>query len=295
MSVRTLLIASIGLGFIGCGKESTSNVPTTTTPTTGSPTSTTGSGGSSSSADLPVVNTISSGPTCAMVSATKPTAAFAVRVHSRWPGATTWNRLDTGTCETSVVSATDVDCTVTVPEAQLFFSRLYFEVFALNGSSQCDVIYFSPYSYLAEGIDTTTTLGWNTAEVDCSKPLDKIECWNGAGKHLVPSFPRNNRILHTIKDLAYPTWCSGTMVESGFQAQKGFGTNRYITNDLAAGLRAAPRTPLGLPDGYVANSMVDWRWSCADRFDDIQYSIRMTITDSDGAPNTIPSWTGATF
>ncbi|MBX9766454.1 MAG: hypothetical protein K2X47_04205, partial [Bdellovibrionales bacterium] len=258
----------------GCGKESTTSLPTTTTPTTGSPTSTTAPGGSSSTSDLPAVNAISHGPTCAMVSTTKPTAAFAVRVYSKWPGATTWNRVDTGTCETNVISSSDVACTVTIPEAQLYFSRLYFEAYALNGSSACDVIYFSPYSYLAATI-AASPLGWSAADVDCAKPYEKADCWNGAAKHLVPGFPRNRALLFTIKDLAYPAWCSGTMVESGYIGQNGFGTNRYITNDLATGLRAGNRTPLGLPDAYVANSMIDWKWTCVNRYDDVQYSIKM--------------------
>jgi hypothetical protein len=295
MPLYQIIWVSLFLALVGCGKSSTTTGLASTTPTTGSATTTTG-GLTSGSTVLPAVNSISGGATCPMISLTAPTAAFAVRVYSLWPGAQTWNRLDTGTCQTNVVSSTAVACSVTVPEAQLHYSKIYFEVYALNGSSQCDVIYFEPYSYLAS-TNVAFVPGWGTSSTatDCSKPYEHPECWNGAGKALVPGFPRNNRVFHSIGDLTYPQWCSGTMVESANISQNGYVTNRWMTNDLVLS-RSADATPLGAGDGYKANSMVDWRWTCVNQYDDVRYSIKMTLTDSntDGTgPDTIPSWTGA--
>jgi hypothetical protein len=198
-------------------------------------------------------------------------------------------------CEvpTGTAVGTTIPCVATIPEGTLHFSKLKLQLVISEGTA-CDIAVFVPYVYQAStGADFNPE--WTETDIDCDGTTDPIpeDCFNGAGVDLI-EYPKFGSIYYTPSggslEVAYT-------VDSA-NARFRHSGNRWTNNTLA--VRTANLTTIGGTDGYVANSMQDWSFTCRDKWFDINFRVAITIQDEDtGGPacdpnvyecNQFPNW-----
>jgi hypothetical protein len=185
------------------------------------------------------------------------------------------------TCSASgtVLAPDNEVCTVSIPEGQLHYSKLKFN---LNSSGDCTLMFFRPYYYRKSTSATYTPLGAED-DIDCTSG-GEAACWGGAAVELVPSFPDFMGLFTTSSSMEKISSSPNERLE-----QNG---NRHLSNDLVVRNLSLDDTD-GIDEGYVANSMRDYLIQCQDKWANTLSSIRVDIIDFDGSnPTTdeIPSW-----
>lgn len=183
-------------------------------------------------------------------------------------------------------------CTVEIPEAQLHYSKLKFDI---SRTGDCALLNFYPYRYRKSNSATYTPIA-ASASVDCSKggtTDDLPECWGGAAVELVPSFPDFTGLFTTGLTMEKIISSPNEKQEPG---------NRYVSNDKLDKTIDVLQVPNdtdpddGIDDrheGYVADTMSDYVIQCKDKWSNDLSIITVEIIDFDGSsPNTndILSW-----
>lgn len=203
---------------------------------------------------------------------------------------------DWGSCAVNSTSSNNIDCTVSIPEARLFFSKIKFNIGTENPTI-CPIITFAPYYYQRSSSATYLPPHKDATEVDCSgingaAPTDKY-CYGGAAPTLVTDFPTNtgNYFLASVSPSKSYTLDSGNKT-------RYYGTypvNYLVTNDLSSNGRTLSGDPL-IRTERMPNTFQDYQATCSNYWGEVLYSISITVKDEnmDGSDGTThdeyPDW-----
>lgn len=254
----------------------------------------------------PSSDPIDSAPTNTTSTTTVPSstptveAGLYLRVKTAWETApTTW--VTHGTC--SIPSGTGTagspataTCSIAIPEAQLYFSRLSFLVGTAEPSA-CKIILFHPYYYLGETADATFTPFWDGTgtEIDCMTLPLPAACFNGPATSIVSSFPDYRSTYFLSADASEVDY---TVDSANTQAKTD---NTYSCNNLldpsqaqvtytGAGFSFVGGSSAGTTsyDGVYSNYVVE----CRDEFFELIYSLSLTLEDTDSTVDHFRDWNG---
>lgn len=182
------------------------------------------------------------------------------------------------TCNISSSTPVGVEnvCDVEIPEGQLYFSSIRFEL-KIN-SKECAQVIWRPYFYRASN-QAGFTPAWNSGSpIDCSGATTlSADCFNGPAKYIATNFPTYTGIYYVFGNKA-GTW--NNLVPVANEKSPG-NSNRFASNNLAANKRDCNDPASGLPmgDGYVCDSMHDYQFICADEYQLQRFSFRIHIYD----------------
>lgn len=250
-SRRLSLLLAAACALQACGKIDDGGAITSGTPVTSTTTTTTTSPTASTSAGL------------------------FFHVTSSWEGSstrTTW--LSNCTIPLSSATGTSINCTMSVPEAELHYSSLYMKV-GSSDTSKCALVLFYPYVYQASSAASYTLprYGAATTAVCNASPLP-LNCYDGPATLLHPTYPY---ITHTYM-------VTENTPEAEFTITSGWTNNRLtntwvanaITNAAAGDSVTAPGSTRAAT--YVANTMQDYQAKCIDEYNETIYTITVKIT-----------------
>lgn len=179
------------------------------------------------------------------------------------------NSLDEGTASVQV----------SIPEEQLYYSLLKFEVEKPVLDEGCAVVVFRPY-YYQKSIEPGFQPDKNSdSTVDCSLKKDPA-CFGGPAKDLIEGFPLFDAQAKTDGKLSF------VFKQSTHKASDG---NRYAANDMIDGVP-------GDTVSYVPGSIKDYTAYCEDIFGNELARINLQIKDDNGTnPGTdhYCSWTSS--
>lgn len=176
---------------------------------------------------------------------------------------------------------TNITCKASIPEGMLHFSSLTINT-AVNKKGACGILNFEPYFYRASNSAGFLPEWASTAPIDCSQPIGQLssDCFSGVGVDMLKDvgFPQFIGMYDTPDD-------DGNITQT-FSARSAntahrFSGNRWTNNTLT--YRGASISNPPLADGYVASSMQDYLLTCDDEYGDLQYSITLTIADTDSS------------
>ena len=173
-----------------------------------------------------------------------------------------------------------IDKSIKIPEEQLYYSVLKFEVEKPALDEGCAVIKFRPYYYQKTDDPKFQPDLSSETTVDCSLGSDPV-CFGGAAKDLIDGFP-----LFTYK------FSTSDKIEVYFSQpthNAGEG-NRYAANYMEDGL------PGDRSVSYVHGSIKDYSAYCEDIFGNELARINLQIKDDNGTtPDTdhYCSWTSS--
>jgi hypothetical protein len=163
-------------------------------------------------------------------------------------------------------------------------------MFAWYGA-KCKLLEFQPYYYRASNAGNPWRPNWNgNTDTDCTAGPTPADCWGGAGRFIIPDFPKNSAIIY-LPDEADSTSARTKVIDIPSAYEKSYRTNRMMANDYATPAVAIPQATFGTGDQYEAGTMVNWTLTCRDDwFDPATYQINLTVTDedTDGTPNSPP-------
>lgn len=172
---------------------------------------------------------------------------------------------------------------IPIPKDQLYFSQLQFTLSVPPNT--CDIVSFTPYSYL-QSRDPQFVPEWNpSSKIDCSVDVPPIECYNGAGGEILKtagvSYPFFRSIVYFPARNAFGQ--SWTAPAANMQSRT---RNTYTSNTLMN--RTVAFTPPPFDSG-----MLDWTFTCSGTAGQTLYSITLFINPvlSDGTTSESP-WLG---
>jgi len=183
------------------------------------------------------------------------------------------DRTHWGTCEIDPanLAASNVACTISIPEAIIRFSDTILSV-GSNSSVLCPRIEFQPYYRQLTNVSFTPLLA--TAAVDCSATPTPVECFDGAARYIVPNFPNFTTLWFWTTSGVAQEWT----VDAAF-ASSSYGNTR-ITNNLSPASRGANISIAGYPL-LLANTFQDYVATCRDIFQGQLFRVTITIQDYD--------------
>jgi hypothetical protein len=173
----------------------------------------------------------------------------------------------------------------------------------------CTIVTFTPYYYLASTAAAFQP-GWEQASENCSTSPIPIGCYSGIGTVIIPSFPLYGGIYY---DVAQSTTFTATGTSANANSRY---SDRWTVNDLSEDgeLNGATNTEAtniaftGGVDGYVANSMQDYKFVCNDAYMQPVYTFKMEIQKinvtgttpaanlpADKTTNQFPDWSGGSW
>ncbi len=167
-------------------------------------------------------------------------------------------------------AATDSTCSVTIPEARMFFSDFRFTWGSTN-SSVCKVMIFRPYYFLGSNTSAAFVPYWSTDQsspLDCTVSPTPADCYMGSARYVVPSFPSNT----SLYVLSAQQQEGSEEINSAIQ--NGLISNRLMSNNYATPAAA-------IANEYVANSMQPYQVECRDEWYTLRHRITITISDED--------------
>jgi hypothetical protein len=198
----------------------------------------------------------------------------------------------------SAAGTTDT-CTVTMPEADLYFGRLTF-TYGTGDPDQCAVVNFKPYYYQgssAANFDAIYKLDYDPASpTDCSASPISSDCFNGVAVQIVPDFP-SKRYLYIETSAALES-----TVEAPSANELDLSSNAYSSNNMSAANRTSdqwdPTSIVGGTTGsdnktYLANTLQDYTVECRDVKYELIYQITLTVNSTPGSTISIPDWDDA--
>lgn len=187
---------------------------------------------------------------------------------------------------------TRVPCTLTFPEAKLFYSHVKFRVGSLEATS-CSRLVFQPYYFQRSNIMVADAWDPDVVQAECSKnptnPADQ-KCWGGAAPILMKEQWPKNKSKYFVPTVG--NQMDYIVESSNSTRQLGYGVNWTITNDLTdtSGRATTPTPPLtiiGRTD-RIGGTWVDYQVRCEDLWGELQYAIDIVISDE----NTLNSVNG---
>lgn len=196
------------------------------------------------------------------------------------------------TCQIFAGDPASKTCTLTIPEEELFYSKFYMTFGASSGTG-CKVINFTPFAYLGS-YSATFKPPWlsNPSAIDCNVDTAgeslSADCYNGAAKEILPSFPQKTSRYFFPEEGVEGKFATKSPQEAGMAFD-----NTWITNNLVD-----PTTAIlqGTLDRYVgtANGLgtdlvyQDWSIACLDEWYEPIYQITVRINDEDITGGDLP-------
>ncbi|MBI4402654.1 MAG: hypothetical protein HY537_00745 [Deltaproteobacteria bacterium] len=202
------------------------------------------------------------------------TTVFSVTVSSRWEGAADATVQKVCTVTNSDPVGSTVSCTTTIPEAELYYSDLIFDINVTSGF--CELVRFRPYIYLASTSNSFDSY-WANTTIDCSVADIPAGCYSGAGIGMAPGFPTNFGTYFTSASGLQKTY-TATAANTYRQSVSGSISNRWTSNTLID--RNTNCSSVGSGDGY-AGFYQDWQVLCDDKWNERQYGMTLYIADED--------------
>jgi hypothetical protein len=252
---------SLIIGMIGCGKLDT-------------PISTGGSAGVGiTTTTIPVV--------------------FSVDVGTSWESGTSTNSTVSpwGTCSISTTDSTKTCPTISIPEGQLYYSKLIINASVTN-KAECAVFAFAPYYYQmsnqANFFPSFPLFAYSAfTALDCSAIPTPVGCFAGPATKIVPSFPTNTWVYYLPSTDPVLNWSidSANKVRQEQNLDPG---NRWTTNDLLTKTSSYYDVQGNMV--YVSNSMQDYSFQCRDTFGDIKHSMTLTLAVDKGVTYQNSNW-----
>lgn len=193
----------------------------------------------------------------------------------------------TTTCEATTTSTT-VTCTVAIPEARLYYSKVRFNYSWRN--DKCKVMLFQPYYYV-QALSGMFAPPWVDAPIDCGALPRPSDCYGGAAPELVPGFPKFTAIIQlSDPDSTAP---QNHTVDLGSAYSKGYGSNRRTVNDanltklnaLGSDFTFSAGDKYHIPAGPPnSGNYANYQFYCKDDWNDDQpYTINLVIKDVDSS------------
>lgn len=233
-------------------------------------------------------------------------AALYFRVGSRWQGYgestpfQNWGGCELATTPSPVPgSPATLNCSVTIPEGQLYYSDIEFKM-GTRFPEYCPVISFRPYYYRRSDAAISSVDHDNDPDtpnqesggyippgsetpIDCSGLAKTKECWGGAAPAFVEKFPENTGYMTVTAGKLQQKWVVKS--ENELRTYGGEDVNYLITNDLNVADRAATVTDTSESKERVGGTFRDYRVSCNNYWAEELYSLRIIISDEnmDGA------------
>ncbi|MFV8256277.1 hypothetical protein ACNQKP_00650 [Bdellovibrio bacteriovorus] len=268
----------LAMSAISCSEEPKALVPTDT-PSTETPTT----------------------PTTPEVTEPGVTAGTFVflKVGTRWESAGDGDEFQNWkTCAVTPNSpSSDITCDVSIPEAQLYRSKVEFKVGSLN-PDYCPILTFRPYYYKrsdsspqttntgppdGSGNPTPVTTGGyvpygsdsGATVLSCAPGTTVKECFGGAAPVMIDDFPKNSGkyFLTNVQSVR------SFVLDASNQARY-YGNNLVnymVINDLSAVNRAIPLT--NDPRERVADKYYDYEIECTSYWGERLFGITLTISD----------------
>ena len=202
---------------------------------------------------------------------------FKISVGSIWETDTSNTVIPQGTCSVEESTPLGEECTITIPEAQLFYAKLRISAEVTN-KAKCSIFSFFPYYFqMSNSADFQPAGAYsNFSALDCSANPIPDGCFSGAATKIVPSFkPGQNTGFYLLPDKSSSfDWTVDSPNTLRGQLNYNMGL-RWFANNLAN------TASVGITD-YVSSSMVHYRFECEDVYDDEQYSIFLKIAPDPG-------------
>lgn len=213
-----------------------------------------------------------------------------------WESDTTSNYTTVKTCYLAAgsVSGTHPTCTITVPELQLYYSKLNFKVGTLD-TVNCPFVAFQPYYYLRSVNDIVNDWDPDGTTVTCSTEKFDPSCYGGAAPALMSDFGTN---FGYYFQSSIGNEANYKLESSNQKRQLGFWpTNLMVTNDIAdetAGSASGAGTKTWSQKVTAADAATarpgetywqDYVVACKDIWGATTHSITITISD-DNTENT---------
>lgn len=212
----------------------------------------------------------------------------------------TFAETSTTTCAASTTTPS-ATCTLNIPEGQLYFSSLNFQISWLP--SQCKLLEFHPYYYrisaqpLMIANSATTTISNPNAYVPVNPTggaATAIECmvnptaacWGGVAPEVVPGFPLFTSLIFFPDDSLPSTTAQSKTVTKKSAYSAAWRSNRVTVNDFPIGRRGTAIAQLlgGVGEPYAGTEYVDYSFTCRDSYaDPVNYTIYLNINDVDSA------------
>jgi hypothetical protein len=189
------------------------------------------------------------------------------------PGGTITTEAD---CQMPVAAAAGTinPCNVSIPEGRMHFSTLTWTVSVGTQTLNppCEIVVFQPYYYKASNAAGFKP-SWETSAIDCSASPTPLGCFSGPATTIVTGFPQFVGEYFLAPDTSSQSYS----VKSANANLRS--SDRWTVNNLADETSAVAF--LNGRDGYVANSMVDYSFSCFDKFMQPVYGFTHQITKID--------------
>jgi hypothetical protein len=212
---------------------------------------------------------------------------LALQIYTKYDGTEaveyhTFSETGTEVCEATEANPV-VTCTITVPEGQLHFSSTTLQYSRMP--SKCKLMIFQPYSYLLSDTNAALLPSWGTTPFDCTGLPTPADCYGGAAKSIISTFPLDSALLFTpdLNKMDTPTSAESTVASAW---ERKVDSNRHVANDFAVASRGASIANLGNGDAYQAPNFSDYVWTCRDDWWDPQsFQITLIISDEDSEVN----------
>ncbi|MFM8315783.1 MAG: hypothetical protein ACKOA8_16000 [Deltaproteobacteria bacterium] len=218
----------------------------------------------------------SSGGTLTPSSPVTISQVFSISVGTIWETDTSNAVIDQGSCSISPTGTLSPNpCAISIPEAQLYYGKLRISA-TVSDKSKCSLLTFQPYYYQMSNLAgfTPPSATGSFAALDCSANPTPAGCYAGPATKLAPSFPTNTAVYYIPSATPDLTWTfdSPNTIRQSSNYNPGL---RWFTNNLTD-------TATGQASIYVANSMVDYNFTCQDIYNDTLYSLSITLSATPG-------------
>lgn len=173
-------------------------------------------------------------------------------------------------------------CTVQIPELDLYYSDLEFRV-STNSAATCAQIVFTPFQYRRSNSATFVNDADGTT-IDCTAVPPDLYCFGGAAKFIqqLDSYPTNTAIYFlTANELSKSYTMLSADVNRSTDRHASMSENINVANNFTGNRATSVLDGAGGIVDYVANSFVDYRFDCNDRWGETLYSWTLTIGDDD--------------
>ncbi len=178
-------------------------------------------------------------------------------------------QVDPGTLITDSDDKRVITCGVEIPETQLFFSSLDFQI-NVGKDAECDVVYYWPYGYQAS-TSASFTSRWQASALDCTVSPTPLACYSGPWIDIsgFPAYTGNYRQIY-----------DKTKTHSEIFSVPSANTK----------LRQDNRWTSYRPTGDIRN----WEWECAQKGSSLNFGVTLRVIPKKDDPFNSggPRWMG---
>lgn len=203
---------------------------------------------------------------------------FSVSVGTIWETDTTNTAENHGECS---VTSSSTTCSISVPEAKLYYGKLQIKA-TVNDKAKCALFTFFPYYYQMSNLADfrPTEANSNFTAIDCSVANTPAGCFSGPATKIAPSFPIDTAVYYLPAANPDLTWTidSANSIRQTANYNPGL---KWVANNLIDINRATTQTD-ETTQIYIGGSMVDYKFSCYDIYNDLYRDLTITIQPDEG-------------